>query len=161
MNYTDDILNLSRTLALIEKNFASLSEKYKDIGLNFNPSKSECIKFKSKRPGSDSTTVRVTDSTTVTDLKRTCGGLLGHFNTKARTAYGLLVNAKTRYSKNVLVRLYNAYTVPFVLALGPFWKLFAMTDLRTMCKLYYKYTIYLLSLPLWARNRKVTQLWCY
>ena len=33
-----------------------------------------------------------------------------------------------------------------------------MTDLRTIPKLCYKYAKYLLSLPLWARNRKVTQL---
>ena len=172
LNYADDILNLSRTLALIEKNFASLSEEYNDIGLKFNPSKSECIKFNSKRPGSDSTTVTLGDSDIElsssltylglplgTDLKSTCAGLLGHFSTKARTAYVLLVNAKTRYSKNVLARLYNAYTIPHVLALAPFWKLFTMTDLRTIRKLYYKYAKYLLSLPLWARNRKVTQLY--
>ncbi|XP_065582962.1 uncharacterized protein LOC136042033 [Artemia franciscana] len=48
LNYADDVLNLRRTLALIEKNFASLSEEYNDIGLNFNPSNSECIKFNSK-----------------------------------------------------------------------------------------------------------------
>ena len=94
-----------------------------------------------------------------TDLKSTCAGLLGHFSTKARTAYGLLVNAKTRYSKNVLARLYSAYTIPQVLALAPFWKLFIMTDLRTIRKLYYKYAMYLLSHTLLARNRKVTQLY--
>ena len=62
MNYADDILNLSRTLALIEKNFAGLSEGHNNIGLKFNPSKIECIKFNSKRPGSDCTTVTLGDS---------------------------------------------------------------------------------------------------
>ena len=100
LNYADYILNLSRTIALIEKNFASLSEEYNDIGLNFNPSKSQCFKFNSKRPGSDSTTVTLGDSDIElsssltylglplgTDLKSTCAGLLGYFSTKARKAY--------------------------------------------------------------------------
>ena len=112
LNYADDILNLSRILALTDKNFASLSEEHNDIGLKFNPSKSECIKFNSKRPGPDSTTGTFSDSDIElsssltdlglplgTDLKSTCAGLLRHFSTNARTAYGLLVNAKTRYRK--------------------------------------------------------------
>ena len=116
LNYADDILNLSRTLSVIEKNFASLSEEYNGNGLKFNPSKSECIKFNFKRPGSDITTVTLSDSDIEllssltylglplgTDRKSMFAGLLGHFSTKARTAYGLLVNAKTRYSKNVLL----------------------------------------------------------
>jgi len=61
LNYADNILNLSWTLALIDKNFASLSEEYNDISLNFNLSKSECFKFNSKQPGSDSTTVTLGD----------------------------------------------------------------------------------------------------
>ena len=62
LNYADDTLNLSRTVALIEKNFASLSEERNEISLKCNPSKSEFIKFNSKRPGSDSATVTLGDS---------------------------------------------------------------------------------------------------
>ena len=62
LNCADGILNLSKTLALIEKNFTSLSEEHNDIVLKFSPSKIECIKFNSKRPGSDSTTVTLGES---------------------------------------------------------------------------------------------------
>ena len=40
-NYADDVLNLSRTYAGIEQNFDILSYQCKQIGLRFNPVKSE------------------------------------------------------------------------------------------------------------------------
>ena len=43
LNYTEDILNLSRTVLSVEGYFSMLSREYAEIGLKFNSLKSEIL----------------------------------------------------------------------------------------------------------------------
>ena len=45
LNYADDILNLSRSFGMIEKNFDVLSNPYSKINLSFKESRSEIVVF--------------------------------------------------------------------------------------------------------------------
>ena len=48
IDYADDILNAIRTLISIEETFRVLSKEYGNIGLSFNPQKSEILVYNSR-----------------------------------------------------------------------------------------------------------------
>ena len=140
-NYADDVLNLSRTYAGIEENIDILSYEYKQIGLRFNPEKSEVVVVGKSTGRSSAENIRLGShlskpSSSITYLGLPIGSSLKHTRTllleflseRLRRTYGLLVSCKSRYKRAILGRIYNAFAVPHLLALAPFWELFSQTE---------------------------------
>ena len=170
INYADDILNASRSVSRVEDNYNILSDEYAKIGLAFNTAKSEVVVF--RRNAKDSTPISVLLGDTAvsskpsltylglpiaSDLRSTREALVEHFSEKARKAYGLLLPCKRMYNRHILGRLYSVFVIPHVLSLSPFWSLFTETDKRSVRRVYYKYAKYLLSVPPWERNSRVSK----
>jgi len=156
-------LNVSRPQAGIEENFRILSDEYNRIGLNFNHSKSEILIFncRCQDPVAVSLGVYVIqDQERLTylgvpigkNLRSTRVLLKDFFTNKTRKAFGLLVALKFKFNRRTLATLNNAFVVPHLLALAPFWSLFSQTDVIEIKKCFYKYAKCLLRLPLWTSN---------
>lgn len=166
-NYADDILDISRTAFGIEENFGILDREYKRIGLRFNESKTEFLVFNHR---SDCPTnvqlgehvIKAQDTLTYlgvpigSNLRATRQLLKDFFARKARNAYGLLVALKFKFNRRILASVYNAFAVPHLLALAPFWSLLTASDIRDIRKCFYKYAKYLLRLPLWTNNSSLS-----
>ena len=166
LNYADDILNLSRTVSSVEENFSVLSREYAEIGLNFNASKSEVLTF-GKSVGDVGCVQLGNQSVQLSacikylglpigdSVKTTRALLISHLSEKLRKAFGVLVCCKACYSRRILARVYNAFAMPHVLALTPFWNMFTATDKKTIRSVYFRFAKFLLCIPLWARNKRL------
>ena len=163
VNYAEDVLNVSRTQAGIEEKFRILSGEYNSIGLHFNYRKREILVF--NRHCQDPVAVPL-GVLVIKDQKRLkyLGVPIGKnprstrilrkdfFANKTRKAYGLLLVLKFKFNRHINTTLYNAFVVPHLLALAPFWSLFSQTDVSDIKKYFHKYAKYLLILPLWTSN---------
>lgn len=169
IDYADDILNASRTLIGIEETFRVLSKEYGNIGLSFNPQKSEVLVFNSRVKDSvpvdvifgiytikSSSKIMYLGLPICSDLKETRDCLVSLFAVKTRRAYGILVSMKCHFNRFLLARVYNAFVLPHVLALSPFWKIFTSSDRRNIRSIFYRYGKYLLRLPVWMRNSNIS-----
>jgi exonuclease III len=166
LNYADDILNLSRTVSGIEENFDILCIEYRKIGLKFNAEKSEVVAFGKSRnrpsPNNvclDGHPIPLSPSISYlglpigSDLRHTRSLLLEFVGSKLRKTYGMLVPCKARYKRSILSKIYNAFAMPLLLALSPFWSILTISDKKTLRTLFFRYAKFLLGIPLWARNR--------
>ena len=143
LNYTDDILNLNRTVSSVEENFSVLSREYAEISLNFNASKSVVLPF-GKSVGDVGCVQLGNQSVQLSaciknlglligdSVKTTWALLISHLREKLRKAFGVLVRCKSCYSRRIFACVCYAFVMPHVLALTPFWNMFAVTHKKTV-----------------------------
>ena len=151
LNYADDILNLSRSFWMIEKNFDTLRNAYSEINLSFNESKSEIVVF-NRQSSDDVPDIRLGNSVVRPapslvylglpigcDVKSTRSLLVEHLTSKIRKSYGLLISTKTNYNRHIRARLFNALVQPHVIGLSPFWALLTDRNKRTIRSCFYRF----------------------
>jgi len=75
---------------------------------------------------------------------------------KSKNAYGWLVALTFKFNRRILASVYNTFAIPHLLALAPLKYLLTASDIRDIRKCFYKYTKYLLWLPLWTNNSSLS-----
>ena len=71
-----------------------------------------------------------------------------------RVAYGKISTNKSRYYRNGLCMIYNAYCAPVLLFLSGMAHRFRKKDRHTLRAAYFRYCKFLLRLARWNRNKK-------
>ena len=159
LNYADEILNLRRNVSSVEENFSVLSREYAEIGLNFNASNSEVLAF-GKSVG-DVRFVQLGNQSVQLSVfikylglhiggsvKTTRALLITHLSEKRRKAFGVIVCCKSSNNRRILGRVYNAFAMPHVLTLTPFWSVFTATDEKTFRSVSFRFATFLLCFPM-------------
>ena len=67
----------------------------------------------------------------------------------------MLVPCKARYKRKALSKIYNAFSVPHLLALSPFWNFFRTSDKGACRSNYFRCAKFLVCVLLWASVRVV------
>ena len=88
------------------------------------------------------------------DISTTCSSLVNQAVKNLRVAYGKISPNKSRYNRNGLCMIYNAYCAPVLLFLSGMAHLFRKKDRHTLRTAYFRYCKFLLRLPRWHRNKK-------
>ncbi|XP_065575022.1 uncharacterized protein LOC136036651 [Artemia franciscana] len=169
LNYAYDILNLSHSFGMIEKNFDILRNAYSEINLSFNESKNEIFVF-NRQSSDDVPYIRLGNSVVKPepslvylglpigcDVKSRRSLLIEHLTSKIRRSYGLLIYIKTNYNRRIRARLFNALVQPHVIGLSPFWALLTDRNKRTIQSCFYRFCKFLLGPPPWTRNSWINE----
>ena len=87
-------------------------------------------------------------------LSTTCSSLVNQAVKNLDVAFGKISPNKSRYNRNGLCMIYNAYCAPVLLFLLGMAHLFRKKDRHTLRTGYFRYCKFLLWLPRWHRNKK-------
>ena len=163
--YADDVLLVARTRRGLLSNFTILTNELSKIELSVNLSKYEFICF--NRPYAvaplvagnavlpRSSLVRWLGLCFGPTLSTTCSSLVNQAVKNLRVAYGKISPNKSRYNRNDLCMIYNAYSAHVLLFLSGMAHLFRKKNRQTLRAAFFRYCKFLLRLPRRHRNRKV------
>ena len=140
--YTDDPLNLCRSIASLQRIFHNLSDRYLEIGLSVNAAKSHVLFFSlhgSYVPDSVSLGDSEVAATTVvtylglpigSSIKNTRKLLLWNAERKPRVTYANVLTSPLNLERKTLSQMYNSVALPHILYLNPFWDIVTESDRR-------------------------------
>ena len=145
-------------------NFTILTNELSKIGLSVNASKCEFICFSSPY----AVALPVTGTAFLPccslvswlglcfgpTLFTTCSSLVNQAVKNLRVAYGKISPNKSRYNRNSLCMIYNAYCAPVLLLLSGMAHLFRKRDHQALRVAYFRYCKFLLQLLRWHPIRK-------
>ena len=130
--YTDDLLNLSRSVSSLEESFNMISSEFRKIVLNLNTGKYQVLLFNcpselastsvnfggaSVAPSQELIYLGLPIGDSVSSTRKL---LVARTEKKIRAAYASLVLSQTNMTKKLLAKMYNAVVLPYVLFLAPF-----------------------------------------
>ena len=163
--YEDDVLLVAQTRRGLLSNFIILTNELSKIGLSVNASKCEFICFNSPYVIAPFVAgIKVLPCSSLVSwlglcfgppLSNTCSSLENKAVKNLSAAHGKISPNKSRYTRNGLCLIYNAYCAPVLLLLPGMAHLFRKKDCHTLRVAYFRYCKLLLRLPRWHRNRKI------
>ena len=163
--YADDVRLVARTYRGLLSNFTIFTNKLLKIGPSVNASKCEFICFNSPyavAPFIAGTAILPCFSLVSwlglcfgPTLSTTFSSLANQAVKNLWGAYGKIFPNKSRYNRNGLCMIYNAYCTPVLFFLSDMAHLFRKKNPHTPRLAYLRYSKFLFRLPRWHQNRKI------